>query len=377
MSYKETFLKDKPYSFVPLINTCTRKQIDKHNVFNKKNYSGRITLKFTVKSLLHIGCGQAIINKNGEYEILTAKRNGVVIIPGKSIKGAIRTIAEAVSSSCAVKIPDKNKDLKKALPDENKEQCKLNKELCEVCSIFGMTNGNKGYKGKVSFGEFRCKEVVKTVKEKITNQQSPFKDYPEKTDENKKLKITSGNERLYYCKACYTGNSINRNYDNKCNSCSKSNYYNEIKLNTNRTKLFRGRKFYYSERESAEVKNESNEKSSFYEMIPIDIALYGDIILRNITENELSLLMYSLNINNNFQLVLGYGKKYKYGKVKVEIENVEDMNNRYNLINNTYKKLTKDKLKELAKKHKENSSGEVLAAIEKLEEILEYRNGKL
>lgn len=137
MPQTQTLLKDKPYEFVPLVSQCNREFYNSLAVRGDCIYSGRLNLKITVISHLHIGSGEREFLQNGNVLKKQMRRNGKCIIPGSSLKGAVRSVAEAVSYSCAVKAPDYN--LKSALPDGNMSSCSDSRELCMACYIFGMT----------------------------------------------------------------------------------------------------------------------------------------------------------------------------------------------------------------------------------------------
>lgn len=359
MSDKQTFLHEKPYGFVPLVENCEQKPAFSQQSFEKGTYSGKLMIELTVRSLLHIGSGYNLCNENGKIENLTMRRQGRVVIPGSSIKGAVRAIAEAVSYSCAVKLPDARlHELKAALPKVNRNSCDNLSRMCPACSMFGMVSKNDNYKGKISFGEFVCIGEASIRKEELPLLESPFKNYPREHD-TFAGRYNYGNERLYYCRACENGN---------CDTCSKYNYFEQVgKVGKNREMQFRGRKFYHSNHSDggATIDAES-KKILLYEMLEPGSVLKGEIAFQNISREELKLLAYALNVNGQFQMRLGYGKPLGYGKVEFSLKEVEDMMVRY--FGGTG--VTKDMVEGLAVEYREQSSQEIKEAIRCLEEIL-------
>lgn len=329
MYERQVLLKDAPYEFLPLLDKCKKEKYISHNKVEKHTYNGKLRLRLTVKSPLHIGDLYQEFDNEGNVKKRQMQRNGVIVIPGSSLKGAVRSVAEAVSYSCAVNVPDPV--LKDILPKGNRERCSPNdKELCITCSTFG-TIGNGSYKGKVNFGEFVLKEG-KIIMLELPSMESPFKNYPDYR-RNKDLLPTKfqkwnshcnyGNERLYYCQACEK---------NDCQNCRKEDYFRHIEQAGNGRELkFRGRKFYSTQREKdakVNVKNNSEEQTS-YEMIKPESILEGEVIFQNLREEEGRLLAYALNIGGHFNMKLGYGKPYGYGKVEVTLMDVENMGSGY------------------------------------------------
>ncbi|MCI8746371.1 MAG: hypothetical protein HFH67_00675 [Lachnospiraceae bacterium] len=353
MQELQTFLKDKAYDFVPLLDKCKRLSYIPHNIMEKGSYNGKLKLKIQVLSPLHIGGRMQDYDNMGNIIKKQVSRNGNMVIPGSSLKGAVRSIAEAVSYSCAVKVPDNI--LKRILPINNQEQCSnINNGICIVCSIFGIANGEAAYKGKVNFGEF------KLISGGLEENQIPLLEKPFKNDTtndvfyNNNEKKNYGNERLYYCKACETG---------RCQNCSKEEYSQNIKeAGKERDMAFRGRKFYKT--------NGGNEappnKKVCCEMIRTGSVMEGELIFQNLRKEEGMLLAYALDINNYFTMKLGYAKSLGYGKVRIYLEEVESASNRYP--GSGY--LEKEIIENWGREYRERCSDEIKNVINKLEEIM-------
>lgn len=352
----QTFLRDKSYDFVPILSHCKREIGTKHQMVEEDTYNGKLKLKIVTRTPLHIGSKQWECDNNGNITKKQMRRNGKEIIPGSSLKGVVRAVAEAVSYSCSVKVPDNRMlDVKHIAPVSNREMCSNWKELCKTCSIFGMIGKAGAYKGKVCFGEFIL-ENGETEKKELPLLESPFKNYPRKHDIFTDSNINYGNERLYYCKAC-TGN---------CLDCSKEDYFRCIEQSgTERKMEFRGRKFYKSNKIN-EI-NIRTEKKVYYEMLKTGSVLKGEILFQNLRKKEGELLAYALNIGNYFSMKLGYGKPLGYGNIKIELEEVENMGDDTYLAGNSIKK---EDMIRWGEDYRENSPDEIKDAIKKLEQIM-------
>lgn len=357
MPETQTFLKDKPYEFIPLLEPCKPVDYNDQPVREKCIYSGKLRIKMTVISPLHIGSGLQDYNNNGDVIKKQMYRNGKIIIPGSSLKGAVRSVAEAVSYSCAVKVPDKI--LQSVLPTGNNQSCTSVNKLCMTCYIFGMAGEAESFKGRIRFGEFAL-ESGSLIREKIPALKSPFQNYPRKHDKFHTSKANSyGNERLYYCRACKTGN---------CENCTKENYYQNIETaGRDREMEFRGRKFYST---GKELKLESGEKTC-YEMIAPGSVLKGEIMFQNLRQEEGRLLAYALDIGHFFCMKLGYGKPLGYGKVKIDLESSESMGDRYP----SMARIDRELVERWAQEYRIENTDKIKSAVNELERIMS--NGEI
>lgn len=380
MSDLQTFLGEKPYKFVPIVSNCKRNNTTKHNSPDINLYSGKLNIKIEVLSPIHIGNGQVEFS-NGRFIKPTIRNNGIVAIPGSSLKGVVRSVAEAVSNSCPPDVPDKKlKDIfTEFLPTNNKLKCNSAKKLCPTCSIFGFAAGNYSYKSKVEFGEYKANENIKILSIILPEQKSPFENYPKpeqhdvfndkhelfrnnKNNVNPK-KAIYGNERLYYCQACSDDNR-------DCNTCTKENYFKNIKIaGHSRPMKFRGRKFYYSGDISKNISIIDNR--SIYEFVDKGAIFQGDISFRNLTQEELGLLCFSLGLGELKMLKLGFGKKYGYGQISVSLNNVEDFFVRYT----GEAKINKNIIIDLANQYTNNLDPDVKEAMELLTKIWAVPHG--
>ncbi len=98
--------------------------------------------------------------------------NNKYIIPGSSLKGMLRTVAESLGNGCFTLFDGEYRDgraridYKYQLPNEFK-RCQHNTELCITCRIFGMMQAGGGYhggidvfQGKVNIGDAVAEDAV-------------------------------------------------------------------------------------------------------------------------------------------------------------------------------------------------------------------------
>ena len=154
---------EKPYDFVPFPKRRpNREKGAGQDKLNPCLLSGTLELTLRTLTPVHVGSGYSDFIKAGNQEYLAALQASKPVreadavrrrylIPGSSIKGAVRSIVEAITRSCVrvtrVKtqlIPDEY-----APCDRRKEYKRSDgkKELCLACRLFGAQD----YQGHVSF----------------------------------------------------------------------------------------------------------------------------------------------------------------------------------------------------------------------------------
>ena len=145
---------EKPYDFVPF----PKERPDRKKGAGQDKLDARLlsgTLELTLRTLtpVHVGLGYSDFIKAGNQEYLAALQASKPVreadavrrrylIPGSSIKGAVRSIVEAITRSC-VHVTRVKEWL---IPDDNRP-CGREKGLCLACRLFGA----QGYQGHVSF----------------------------------------------------------------------------------------------------------------------------------------------------------------------------------------------------------------------------------
>jgi len=161
---------EKPYDFVPFPKRRpNREKGAGQDKLNPCLLSGTLELTLRTLTPVHVGSGYSDFIKAGNQEYLAALQASKPVreadavrrrylIPGSSIKGAVRSIVEAITRSCVrvtrVKtqlIPDEY-----APCDRRKEYKRSDgkKELCLACRLFGAQD----YQGHVRFEDAVAQE---------------------------------------------------------------------------------------------------------------------------------------------------------------------------------------------------------------------------
>ena len=125
----------KPFDFVPLPKRVNRKRPIGHDRYRETNThtTGKVVGTITALSPIYIGSGVIDIGHDVELIKTAVRTGGNVVIPGSSLKGAIRSIVEAISESCICKV---SRDTRYAMPRDFSE-CRQKDRLCVSCRMFG------------------------------------------------------------------------------------------------------------------------------------------------------------------------------------------------------------------------------------------------
>ncbi len=138
-------LPPKPFFWIPVERKPDRQAPVPHDRF--AGLSGWLALDIEVLSrYLYVGSGQIELRNHQGQEVACytfARRDEQLVIPGTSIKGAIRSVVEAISNSC-VKVSIKSERISRS-----HNPCSNANSLCPACRIFGTT----GYRGRVHFAD--------------------------------------------------------------------------------------------------------------------------------------------------------------------------------------------------------------------------------
>ena len=146
---------EKPYEFVGFPSKRPdRKSGVGQDRIRRNLLSGRLELTMQTLTPVHVGSGYTDFVKAGAQEYLAAlqaskrvRDNETLrrryLIPGSSIKGAVRSIVEAITASCVRIVQNK---YRRYLPS-GYVGCSQEDELCLACRLFGAQD----YQGHVSF----------------------------------------------------------------------------------------------------------------------------------------------------------------------------------------------------------------------------------
>ncbi|ABU56318.1 RAMP superfamily CRISPR-associated protein [Roseiflexus castenholzii] len=132
----------KPYDFVPLASRVECRAPEGHHRYTHLN--GALHAQLIARSPVHVASGLLEQTSNQRYPMVKAhfRVNGTPVIPGTSLKGCIRSIVEAISSS-SVSVT-RARQLPHKLKPSDKPEC-----LDVAQRIFGAL----GYQGQVRFGD--------------------------------------------------------------------------------------------------------------------------------------------------------------------------------------------------------------------------------
>ncbi|MCD7742476.1 MAG: RAMP superfamily CRISPR-associated protein [Ruminococcus sp.] len=151
--------------------------------YEEDDYSGKITLKITTVDNLYLGGGYTSFDKDNGFINETLEESGKAVIPGSSVKGAVRQVCRAISDGC-IPYDDLPKGDKRKYNIPFKEKCSIGRDgfhICMVCDMFGMM----GLGSKIKFSDFVCDEkdvfeIVSVPKLPLMNVEDKEADKPYK-----------------------------------------------------------------------------------------------------------------------------------------------------------------------------------------------------
>ncbi len=150
-----------PYDFVPLLDKVTREAPLTHHKFQQ--HRGTIRCRLTAFTPIFIPATQAA-GSTQRFIISRYNNADLPIIPGSSLKGVIRTVAEAISLSCiglSGELFNNYGQLQgdyRGMISKDFETCKSAAKLCPSCRLFGMVSSQSHFLGKVAIGEARTQK---------------------------------------------------------------------------------------------------------------------------------------------------------------------------------------------------------------------------
>lgn len=298
-----------PYDFVPASADVRRSRAEGHHVFT--GHCGVISCTLIAETPLFVPDTKkmqtkpVVVKGVGKlHKVLSFLMSGrTPVIPGSSLKGVIRTVAEAAGSGCFKLFKGSYKDKQVEFPYQIDEQlqssgCSSRDSLCICCRIFGSISSRPAlnHMGKVSIGEARAVEYK--MGEKVTLAI---------------LSTPKPRHRAFY----------------------------GLQGNPQRAA---GRKFYYHAGEIAQA----NESDLNVTVTPVLSGARFNFSIRynNLTDEELSLLLYSLELEPDLRHKIGMGKPVGLGSAKILIDSIKviDPEVRYRNLGNGINQLTEQDL---------------------------------
>jgi hypothetical protein len=150
---------EKPYDFVPFPKRRpNREKGAGQDKLNPCLLSGTLELTLRTLTPVHVGSGYSDFIKAGNQEYLAALQASKPVreadavrrrylIPGSSIKGAVRSIVEAITCSCIRITQDRTQGRHRPYIPQGYSGCMSVNDLCIACRLFGAQD----YQGHVSF----------------------------------------------------------------------------------------------------------------------------------------------------------------------------------------------------------------------------------
>lgn len=297
-----------PYNFVRTLecNSAKKSSATTHEKFS--GISGKIKCQLTTKT-------RTLVAGNRERNVKELEQvcnyAGIPILPASSLKGVIRSVAETVANGCYILFDKrysythihakKNVNITNKISGVASPACSNKNELCICCRLFGM----------------------------ISKQ----------TDENEE-------GRFVFQGKVMIGDSIAQNV--KCLDGSFNNtllvkglmnpkpHHEKFYVNTNK---IRGRKFYYH-RNDADIQTIPNVEPGPYDKIftrwiKRDSDFNFSVEFMNLTEEELGLLLYALELEeilvNNEKVgmyhKIGMAKALGFGSCEIKITELKLIDN--------------------------------------------------
>ena len=158
-----------------------RRHPEGHEDYGKDKVSGELKGEITALSPVHVASGMMELTGRRDFPLVKAhtSHNGRPIIPGSSLKGAIRSIVEAISPSC-VRITR----LRPYQLPTNTPACKSKKYLCVACRMFGAMD----YLGRVRLSDAVLQQGYTPDIETIPSLYSPRTREGRYFDDNRNVK---------------------------------------------------------------------------------------------------------------------------------------------------------------------------------------------
>ncbi len=165
--------REKPYDFVPLPGRCARAPCTGHHFFARDRETGSLECDLLLLRPVQVAAGLLDFvpgNQQGRGQLASlqamvrTKRDRRFVLPGSSLKGALRSIAEAVSCSCVSVVSSRVQGYVPAAL----RRCSRVDELCPACRLFGMTGRqHQNYLGSVSVPDVVLPSDVKVALTRI------------------------------------------------------------------------------------------------------------------------------------------------------------------------------------------------------------------
>jgi len=148
-----------PYDFVRLPQPAERISVRKQGHDHFMGQSGQLACRLTAETPLFVpGYRAEAAGRSRQHEHLRFCRDGQTpIIPGTSLKGVLRSVAEAVSGSCFIydQLLYERRAIEYDLPGKY-THCEDPSHLCPACRLFGLLSRGEVFSGLVAVSDARA-----------------------------------------------------------------------------------------------------------------------------------------------------------------------------------------------------------------------------
>lgn len=335
--------KNYPYNFVSLGD---KNKVERKSYFDSiGNNSGKLICSLVNKTPIFTNGKTKKIDIKDEKNGKTYKHSledfleddGKYLFTSSSIKGEVRNIIEVITNSCIKNVESEKLNKKDFytpldLTPEEFRPCKNIETLCFACRLFGSTGDQKSVEneniscmGKVYFTD----ATIDKKKAKIVADYIPLKAFgqPHPTFTRFYLKDTGSYKKEG---SIIRGRKFYWHHRDKIND--NENSLNSIKMN-GKNEWDRRKKF------NASLKFLKPENKFEFE-----------VNFKNLTDDELGVLIYSLELEDNLLHKFGKAKAFGFGSSKITIEKfLLDSKDKYKSFTKVYHIGEKEKYLKIAK----------------------------
>ena len=265
-----------PYGFVRLGPAAQRATAIRHDQF--QGLSGCLHCRLTALTHLFVPKTQDVTKGKHQELALMRATDKRPLLPGSSLKGVIRSVAEAISGSCLTLPLGKGGEIEyRGRPPATYriprgfEHCRDADHLCPACRIFGSLSGNNAFLGKMSLSDALAVAPFEVETMTIEALMEP-----------------KPRHRAWYEDPQQQGS-------------------------------LRGRKFYYHRPLGPRRTTVKNEYNKTIEAVRPGAVFEFEVDYTNLTEAELALLVFTLTLEPDMAYKVGMGKPVGLGSARIEI----------------------------------------------------------
>lgn len=335
--------KNYPYNFVSLGD---KNKVDRKSYYDSMgDNSGKLICSLVNKTPIFTNGKIKKIDVKDELKRKTYKHsledfledNGKYIISASSIKGEIRNIVEVITNSCIRNVENNKLDKKDSyspldLVPKEFQPCSNIENLCFACRMFGSTGDKENSNdkdlsciGKVYFTD----ATIEKKSAKIVSDYIPLKalGQPHPTFTRFYLKDNGSYRKK---DSIIRGRKFYWHHKDKINNFEKS--LNSIKMNG---------------KEEWDKRKNFNASLKF---LKPENKFEFEVRFKNLTDEELGVLIYSLELEKNLLHKFGKAKAFGFGSSKITIEKfLLDSKEKYRSFTKSYDEGEKEKYLKIAK----------------------------